>query len=107
MAHRAVNEVLYRSAPAAHLGIVQFVESNHDGGHLRLRLGDGDAGLEASDDVVAGVVSVGPLVRRKGQRDPDLRGFVLRFAVGNIREMRILEALRYDADDLVVLAVEQ
>src|SRR6202023_3387328 len=104
-ANSTVNEVLYGSAPAAHLGIVKPVEPRHDGGHLCLRLGYGDAGPEARNGISVCVVAVGEFVSRRGQRDPDLRGFVLSFAIGNIREMGILEALRHDADDLVAIAV--
>ena len=80
MANGAVNEVLHRSAPAVRLG-VELVEPRHDAGHLRLRLGDGDAGLEAGDGISARIVSIGHLLWSKGQRNPDLRGRVLSFSV--------------------------
>ena len=59
MAHSAVNEVLYQGAPTLHLRVVELVEAHHDGGHLRLRLGDGDAGLKSSHCISAGVVAIG------------------------------------------------
>ncbi len=106
VAHGAVNEVLHR-APQPCICGVELVEPRHDGGHLRLRLGDGDAGLEAGDGISARIVTVGHLMRSKGQRDPDLRCLVLRFSIGQIGTVRILEPLRHDADDLVIFAVEQ
>ena len=52
---------------------VGFFHSPGDLGHLGLRLGDADAGLQQTDREIAAVPPVLPSLGRKGQRHPDVR----------------------------------